>query len=64
MLLVHYDEADVETYRTELAAAISRVLADPARAAEMGRQGRERAVREFSWGGVAAQTVEVYRSVS
>jgi starch synthase len=63
-LLVHYDEADIETYRTELAAAISRVLADPARAAEMGRAGRERAVREFSWAGVAAQTVKVYRSVS
>jgi starch synthase len=63
-LLVHYDENDVETYRDELAAAISRLLADPARAAAMGAAGRERAVREFSWSGVAAQTVEVYRSVS
>ncbi|GAA3439348.1 glycosyltransferase [Kutzneria kofuensis] len=39
------------------------LLADPTRAAAMGQAGRERAVREFSWGGVAAQTVEVYRSV-
>jgi starch synthase len=29
----------------------------------MGAAGRERAVREFSWSTMAAQTVEVYRSV-
>jgi starch synthase len=63
-LLVHYDEADVESFRDELAASVSRLLADPARANAMGAAGRERAVREFSWAGVAAQTVEVYRSVT
>ena len=46
-LLVHYDETDTETFRTDLAAAISRVLAYPARAAEMGRAGRDRQFGSF-----------------
>jgi alpha-maltose-1-phosphate synthase len=62
-LLVHYDEQDTETFRDGLAAAISALLADPARAAAMGEAGRGRAVGEFSWQGVAAQTVQVYQSV-
>ena len=60
-LLVHYDEQDVETYRTALADAINEVLADPARAAAFGAAGRERAIQEFSWATVAEQTVTVYR---
>ena len=32
-------------------------------AARMGRAGRERAVREFDWGAIAAQTVALYNSV-
>jgi glycosyltransferase involved in cell wall biosynthesis len=32
-----------------LAAAIGRLLADPARARSMGRAGRERVVAHFSW---------------
>jgi starch synthase len=61
-LLVHYDEHDVETYRENLADAVNTLVADPERAAAMGAAGRERAVREFSWSTMAAQTVEVYRS--
>ncbi|NYF58214.1 glycogen synthase [Micromonospora purpureochromogenes] len=47
----------------DLAARINEVLADPARAAELGRAGRRRAVEHFSWDAVAARTMEVYRSV-
>ena len=36
----------------------------PARAAAMGRAGRERAVREFDWSAIARQTSELYRSVA
>jgi starch synthase len=38
------------------------VVADPARAREMGLAGRARAVNEFGWDRIAAQTVEVYRT--
>lgn len=61
-LLVHYTEQDPLSYQAGLAAAINELISDPARAATMGKTGRERAVREFSWTTVAAQTVQVYRS--
>jgi starch synthase len=62
-LLVHYDEHDTDAFRAELAAAVNRVLADPARAAAMGAAGRERAVRDFTWDAAAQRTVEIYRSL-
>ncbi|SHK91988.1 starch synthase [Pseudonocardia thermophila] len=62
-LLVHYDEHAVDEFRTGLADAVNALLADPARAAEMGAAGRERAVAEFAWRTAAQRTVEIYRSV-
>jgi glycosyltransferase involved in cell wall biosynthesis len=44
------------------AAAVDRVLADPAARAVMAR-GARAAVRELTWDVVAARTLEVYRSV-
>ncbi|WP_247657215.1 glycogen synthase [Micromonospora sp. U56] len=52
-----------ERFVADLAARINEVLADPARAAELGRAGRRRAVEHFSWDAVAARTMGVYRSV-
>ena len=52
-----------DRFVADLAAAGNRVLADPARAAEMGRAGRRRAVEHFSWASIADRTMEVYRSV-
>lgn len=52
------------TFAADLAGAIERVLADPARAAEMGAAGRERVKAEFGWPAIAARTLEVYRSVT
>jgi starch synthase len=43
-----------------LADAVNLLLRDPGRAAAMGRAGRERAVTEFSWGAVGAQTAALY----
>jgi alpha-maltose-1-phosphate synthase len=43
-----------------LADALNVLLRDPGRAAAMGLAGRERAVTEFSWDAVAAQTAELY----
>jgi glycosyltransferase involved in cell wall biosynthesis len=46
---------------SELAAALIHVLADQARAREMGRQGRARAVEQFSWKARADRLMAVYR---
>jgi len=47
-----------------LAGALNRLLRDPDRAEAMGRAGRERAVTEFSWETVAAQTAALYGSLA
>ncbi len=54
---------DPASFETDLGAALAAVAADPDRAAEMGRAGRERAVAEFGWDAVAARTLDVYRAV-
>ncbi|WP_344072242.1 glycosyltransferase family 4 protein [Streptomyces crystallinus] len=43
-----------------VADAVSRLLADPAERARMGREGRQRARRELTWDAVAAQVHRVY----
>jgi len=47
-----------------LAGALSALIADPARAAALGRAGRERAVGEFGWQAVAAQTAALYAELA
>jgi starch synthase len=54
---------DPEQYVADFAAALNEVVGDPARAAAMGKAGRQRAIDAFSWGAIAERTVEVYRSV-
>ena len=54
---------DPERFVADLAAALTEVCSDPARAREMGRAGRRRAEDHFSWDAIADRTVEVYRSV-
>jgi starch synthase len=46
-----------------LAGALNGLLAEPARAAAMGRAGRDRAVAEFGWPTVARQTVRLYETL-
>jgi starch synthase len=47
-----------------LADALNALLRDAGRAAAMGHAGRERAVNEFSWDAVAAQTVALYEELT
>ncbi|TKV61050.1 glycogen synthase [Nakamurella flava] len=61
--LVHYDSADAEGFERGIADAVNAVVADPTRAREYGRAGRERAQSQFSWTAIAEQTVELYRSL-
>jgi starch synthase len=53
-LLVPPDEPE------PLADALNVLLRDPDRAAAMGQAGRKRAVAEFGWQAIAAQTAELY----
>ena len=54
---------DEESVAVELAAAINALVADPARSTAMGEAGRQRAVEQFSWSGVADRTLAVYEAV-
>jgi glycosyltransferase involved in cell wall biosynthesis len=47
----------------ELAAAVLRLLSDPAARKELGRRGQVTARTRLSWNGVALQTEEFYRRV-
>jgi starch synthase len=47
-----------------LAAALNTLLCDPARAAAMGQAGRKRAVAEFGWAAIAAQTADLYAELA
>ncbi|WP_418277094.1 glycogen synthase [Isoptericola jiangsuensis] len=54
---------DPERYERDLAEALTAVVGDPARAADMGAAGRRRAAEHFSWSAIAERTMDVYRAV-
>jgi len=62
-LIVPYDAADPAGFERGLSEAVNRLAGDPALAARFGQAGRERAVGSFAWDAIAAQTVELYRSL-
>jgi alpha-maltose-1-phosphate synthase len=62
-ILVPYAATYPEGLEAGLAEAVNALVTDEARATEMGRAGRARAVREFGWDTVARRTVEVYGSL-
>lgn len=55
---------DPSAFAAGLADRINRLLEDPARALQMGRAGRIRAIEHFSWTAAAEKTVDVYRKAS
>jgi starch synthase len=61
--LVPYHAVSTDEFEAGLADAVNAVCADPARAAAMGRAGRERAIHEFGWDTIAHRTVELYESL-
>jgi starch synthase len=61
--LVDYDADQPEAFTTALAARIDEVLSDPARAARMGKAGRQRVVESFGWPAIASRTVQLYSSL-
>ena len=71
-LLVPIDQAtdgtgtplNPDQYVADFAEALTSVVSDPDRAAEMGRAGRRRAIESFSWTAIAEQTKAVYASLT
>jgi len=62
-VLVPYDPEAPREFEAALADALNAVVADPVRAAELGRAGRARAVEQFGWDAVARRTVAVYEAL-
>ena len=52
----------IAAFERDFANAVNSLIEDPARAAAMGKAGRERAVAHFGWDAIAQQTVDVYRA--
>jgi alpha-maltose-1-phosphate synthase len=55
---------DPEGFVAGIAERVNALVANPTLAAEMGRAGRERAVREFDWSAIARQTSELYNTLA
>jgi alpha-maltose-1-phosphate synthase len=58
------DPVDPDAFAAAFAERVNRLIADPERAAEMGRAGRKRVIEHFGWPAIAEQTVAVYREVT
>jgi alpha-maltose-1-phosphate synthase len=54
---------DPDRFVGDLADALTRVVGDPARAAEMGTAARRRVEEHFAWDAIGERTIEVYRTV-
>lgn len=58
-----YEPTDPQGYSRDLAAALNRLLADPAARARMGTAGRQRVEAHFAWSAIARQTAALYASL-
>ncbi|MCB7137291.1 glycogen synthase [Cellulosimicrobium marinum] len=54
---------DPDRFVADLADALTRVVADPERAARMGRAARTRVEEHFAWDAIGERTLDVYRTV-
>jgi alpha-maltose-1-phosphate synthase len=54
---------DPRAFARDIASRVNRLLADPDLAERFGRAGRRRAVEEFGWNAIAAQTAALYREL-
>jgi starch synthase len=55
---------DPEKFARDLATRVTELLRNPAKAKAMGEAGRRRVEEHFSWTAIAAQTVELYESLT
>ncbi|MBP3088962.1 glycogen synthase [Corynebacterium sp. sy017] len=61
--LVHYDPADTNSFVQDLAHAVNALISDATRVKNYGIAGRQRAMNDFSWEAIAAQTVDLYHKL-
>lgn len=61
-VLVDYTENHA-LFESDLGKEISALMADPVLLEKYGKAGRARAISQFGWEAVAAQTIDLYRSV-
>jgi starch synthase len=54
---------DPDAFVTDLAAALTALAGDPARAAAMGAASRRRVEEHFAWDSIAGQTLALYRQI-
>lgn len=54
---------DPDQFVADLASALNDMVADPARAAEMGKAARKRVEDHFAWTAIGERTVKVYEQV-
>jgi starch synthase len=54
---------DPEAFSRAIAAALSDLAADPARAKRLGLAGRQRVIEHFSWSAIAERTAALYGSL-
>jgi glycogen synthase len=59
-----FEPLDPARFSADLAAALNRVLGDPAMRSRMADAGRQRVERLFAWSAIAQQTVELYQSLT
>jgi alpha-maltose-1-phosphate synthase len=55
--------SDGDKFARDLAAKISDLLEDPAKAKRFGEAGRKRVEEKFAWSAIADQTIELYRQL-
>jgi alpha-maltose-1-phosphate synthase len=54
---------DPEGFAADIAARVNDLVADPERAAAMGKAGRRRVLEHFAWPAIAEQTAALYRDL-
>jgi glycogen synthase len=62
-LMPPYEPRDAAQFSQRLAAALNRLLTDPALCRQMGDKGRVRVEQYFSWRAVAQQTLALYQGL-
>jgi starch synthase len=54
---------DPQRFALDLASKLSALLADPRKCQQFGAAGRKRVEEKFSWGAIAGETIDLYRSL-
>jgi starch synthase len=58
-----FEPRDPDRFARDLAAAVNELTSSEDRRRAFGEAGRRRVEREFAWGSIAGQTMELYRSL-